>query len=131
MKVSNYCKDPESYYYVGLGPLDTHQSLSIDLSPAGRDPAGEEGRRGGYIIINLRSDPRGFAHVSTRDSPSKAARTVTGVLAAQFGTFTSTAVSQFYLTEKHVKCEGLIDTFYFNIPLRRGGEVKNLIQSTI
>ena len=85
MKASNYCEVPVSYYYVGPGPLDSHQSLSIDLSPAGRDPAGEERRRrrdggrerGGrreeeYIIINLRSDPRGYPHVSTRDSPSKA-----------------------------------------------------------
>lgn len=82
---------PVSYYYVGPGPLDSHQSLSIDLSPAGRDPAGEERRlrrRGEeeeeYIIINLRSDPRGYPHVSTRDSPSKFARTGAGTVASQF-----------------------------------------------
>ena len=75
---------PVSYYYVGPGPLDSHQSLSIDLSPAGRDPAGEQSRRRRrrreeeYIIINLRSDPRGYPHVSTRDSPSKAALTGAG-----------------------------------------------------
>ncbi len=84
MKASNYCKVPVSYYYVGPRPLDSHQSLSIDLSPAGRDPAGEEREGGGggrgwgteeeYIIINLRSDPRGYPRVSTRDSPSKSAR---------------------------------------------------------
>lgn len=91
MKASNYCKVPESYYYVGPGPLDSHQSLSIDLSPAGRDPAGEErGRRREekeeeYIIINLRSDPWGYPHVSTRDSPSRATRT--GKVASQFGGF--------------------------------------------
>ena len=81
---------PVSYYYVGPGPLDSHQSLSIDLSPAGRDPAGEESRRRRekekeeeeYIIINLRSDPWGYPHVSTRDSPSKtAARTGAGTVA--------------------------------------------------
>lgn len=46
MKDANYCKVPESYYYVGPGPQDSHQSLSIDLSLAGKDPAGEERAEG-------------------------------------------------------------------------------------
>lgn len=85
---------PVSYYYVGPGSLDGHQSLSIDLSPAGRDPAGEEEReeeeereKGEYIIINLRSDPRGYPRVSTRDSLSKAVRTGVGEVASHFGVF--------------------------------------------
>lgn len=108
MKANNYWKVPVSYYYVGPGPLDSHQSLSIDLSPAGRDPAGEERRlrrRGEeeeeYIIINLRSGPRGYPHVSTWDSPSKVARTGAGAVASQLWAFGCLASAVPRLHPKH------------------------------
>lgn len=45
--------------------------IQLELGVGGKEREKEEEK---YIIINLRSDPRGYPHVSTRGSPSKAAQ---------------------------------------------------------